>query len=835
MAVTQAQLTELYLAYFGRPPDFNGVTFYTANPSATVQSVAAAFSASPESQGLYGATFGAAQINAIYQNLFGRDAEAGGLTYWATEVASGRLSPAMAAYGILVGAQGADKTAVANKVAIAKSFYAELDTGPEMTGYAGDAAAASARSFLRTVTSEAATMTAAQAALPDAVAAAVAQGPVSGIPGATFTLTVNQDIVPGTAGNDVFNAIIAQDGDGNAISTLQDFDSIDGGDGIDTLNVTIQETVNPTLKSVEVINARFTENGILDLHNAVGVKNITVTNSSKEGSILVDGPIGSLTVKDQTENIVYYGDTATTFSLNLDNFGDAAWLNKVEMSDNVTTLNVTMNNSYASVTGVASVKTATVVATGTNVLDLGDSRAHLESLTVTGRGSLDLSRPVLTGLKTLNASVASGNITAVVDDTATSVATGSGNDTIRYTAAIDATAKIDLGAGNDTLVLNAASMAGATAAGGEGTDTLVISDATWLTAGGSRIYSGFEVLEVGGGTGTYDMDQLTSLKAVSLSAKDVAGATTISNAAAGTTLTVNSAMSANLSVTKDLAYALKSATGQNDSLTLAINAIDGDNDGTAEGGVTLSRVVANGIESISIVSSAAADTGKSGADYTHTITALNADALKTLTISGAANTTITTLNATTVTKVDASAATGSVNVDASNAAQVVSFMGGTGKDTFKGTAFGDTYNAGKGADMLTLGAVAGAQDTIILKAGDSVLNSRANGHDIITNFGTTAGGGALDVIDATSFGFTGSQRAVFSKGALSASAIDGSTLNVADFFDNSGLDRGVAVGTNAGNTYVFIDVNKDGNFSAADDLVLQLNGVTDVALSNFAF
>jgi hypothetical protein len=30
MAVTTADLTKLYLAYFGRPPDFDGIQFYTA-------------------------------------------------------------------------------------------------------------------------------------------------------------------------------------------------------------------------------------------------------------------------------------------------------------------------------------------------------------------------------------------------------------------------------------------------------------------------------------------------------------------------------------------------------------------------------------------------------------------------------------------------------------------------------------------------------------------------------------------------------------------------------------------------------------------------------------
>ena len=93
-----------------------------------------------------------AQINAIYQNLFNRDAEPAGLTYWSQEVQAGRISAAGAALAIFQGAQGADRTAAANKIQIATAFVGQLDTNAEIIGYSGTAAAASARAFLRTVT-----------------------------------------------------------------------------------------------------------------------------------------------------------------------------------------------------------------------------------------------------------------------------------------------------------------------------------------------------------------------------------------------------------------------------------------------------------------------------------------------------------------------------------------------------------------------------------------------------------------------------------------------------------------------------------------------------------
>ena len=178
MAVTQAQLEQLYLAYFGRPADFDGLVFYTSQPNATIWDVAAAFSASPESQALYGSGFNASVINNIYQNLFNRDAEPAGLLYWSQQVASGALSPAGAALGILLGAQNADAVSVANKLAAATAFTNALDTAAEIIGYNGQDAAAAARAFLHTVTSDPATLTAFLANLDAEVAAVVGVGGV---------------------------------------------------------------------------------------------------------------------------------------------------------------------------------------------------------------------------------------------------------------------------------------------------------------------------------------------------------------------------------------------------------------------------------------------------------------------------------------------------------------------------------------------------------------------------------------------------------------------------------------------------------------------------------
>jgi len=179
MAVSASDVTKLYLAYFGRPPDFDGLIYWTSQPNATIASVAALFSASPESQALYGASSLASVIDAIYMNLFNRHAEPAGLTYWETQIATGVFSPAMAAYEILTGARDTvggnlDLTAVQHKLQVATDWVAHLDTTAEITGYSGDAANASARAFLATVGSSAGSLSAAETGLDAAIAAAVA-------------------------------------------------------------------------------------------------------------------------------------------------------------------------------------------------------------------------------------------------------------------------------------------------------------------------------------------------------------------------------------------------------------------------------------------------------------------------------------------------------------------------------------------------------------------------------------------------------------------------------------------------------------------------------------
>jgi len=187
---------QIYVAYFGRPADAIGlknfsealdairvngatlkslavngkelITVITEQYSkvAALKSMIDAFGTSTESQTLYAGSSTAVFVNAIYKNVFNRDADAEGLLFWGSAIDSGALTRGAAALNIMQGAltntstQGqADAALIAKKIAVATSFTAALDTNGEILAYSGDAAAAAARNMLGTVTKDTNTTT----------------------------------------------------------------------------------------------------------------------------------------------------------------------------------------------------------------------------------------------------------------------------------------------------------------------------------------------------------------------------------------------------------------------------------------------------------------------------------------------------------------------------------------------------------------------------------------------------------------------------------------------------------------------------------------------------
>jgi hypothetical protein len=181
-----AAVQQMYVAYFGRPADTAGLDYWTnvveANAGATA-AVSAAFAASPEYIVTYFGQTNTQIVNNIYQNLFGRDADAAGRTYWANLLTNGTIKVDTIVAEVAKAALTTDAEAVENKVAASTAFTAALDTTAENAGYAGNSALTLAKAFIKTVTTDATLATAVAPANLNAQVAAVVKA------GTPFTLS----------------------------------------------------------------------------------------------------------------------------------------------------------------------------------------------------------------------------------------------------------------------------------------------------------------------------------------------------------------------------------------------------------------------------------------------------------------------------------------------------------------------------------------------------------------------------------------------------------------------------------------------------------------------
>jgi hypothetical protein len=86
----------LYVAFFARAPDTNGMSYWKGlalasglNELALMQAMAAGFASHPSFTAIYGALNDADYVDAIYLNIGGKPADAAGRNYWRSRVEAG--------------------------------------------------------------------------------------------------------------------------------------------------------------------------------------------------------------------------------------------------------------------------------------------------------------------------------------------------------------------------------------------------------------------------------------------------------------------------------------------------------------------------------------------------------------------------------------------------------------------------------------------------------------------------------------------------------------------------------------------------------------------------
>lgn len=567
MPISATDLNKAYLAYFGRPADVSGKQFFANKELADV---VATFDGSAESQALYGGDT-TAKINAIYNNLFNRDAEPAGLLYWLGQINSGKITPTGAALSILNGAAGSDATAVANKLAAADAFVSAIDTTAEIVGYSGMDAVASARTWLKSVDSTAASLTAAVAGAQAAVTAAAASGTGEG--GGGYQLTSGTDV---RSANVFTGGLVYTPGGDDRVNSLQDEDRLTGTGTNPTLNATLGNAndngdtiVTPTLNGIQTVNVAFTGSGGnavtgLDLQDATGLETVNVTRVTAASNTArienIQSALDNMSVKNSNANNA--GVIEFSFGANVlrgDNTGSLV-LNNVQ----VATVNVGRNTSgMASGVGLQGYEQLTLESKGstnsvTN-LNLPMDTGTVGKLTITGTEDLTIggsanivnvtNNALLEGLSVytantgiaqaggriaaINASALDGDLTLVLDNV---LDIGKAE-----TSGVVQDVTVTGGKGNDTFVLYDAVQAGDVIDGGEGSDTLLFYAGSSIASVAKGMENASFLIDADtANTITADFDNLASITATTVRniGSDLVGGVLVSDAEAGGTVTL---------------------------------------------------------------------------------------------------------------------------------------------------------------------------------------------------------------------------------------------------------------------------------------------------------
>ena len=803
-------IQQLYIAYFGRPADPVGLAYWAANVDAANGSVAqviVGFSSSTESGVLYAGATTAQKVSSIYLALFNRNPEAAGLAYWVAQIDSGTVSQAQAAYQIQASAGAGDAAAVANKLALAKAFTAQIDTPTELAGYSGTTAAAYGRSFLSTVDSTSASVNSATTQLGNAVATAT--GTTITVPpvtppavATTYALTTGIDTLVAGAGNDTFTATL--DSSNFALGQLNKGDSIDGGAGTDTLSLTVTGASVGSLPAVTLSNIEklliqdLNKAGSVSTYNLAGITGLTsvVSNVSTSAMSLSNVNTGA------TVGILGNGTTTVSnLSFSMVNASDAVNVlfdGGVKGSPTVVNSNGTASMATITSNGAAnSVGTISLTLGGDtlNTLTLNattDLTSALSStdyaasgtLTVTGAGKVNLGSTLGFDGAIINASANTGGLTIALSNNIKSFSGGSGADRLLGTTTVANTSSIDGGTGIDTV------------------------SATLINAGNAAVFENFELIDLGG-----TANSGSPLNVALMSDSTISGVV-ISGGSTGNYLLSNlieSTSGFNVNVTGSspgsfvtLGFTSGSVGGSSDVLNYTFNNLAGT--ATDAGSVT-----SLGIETITI---------SSGGLTTGNALRIVDNAAKSIVITGdkALNLTLAAQSGKggALTELDGSAATGSLTITTaattSFGQSALAIKTGSGNDTITvatsalGGSFGSTVTTGTGTDKVVVTA-ATVKDTLNLQL------------TTLADFG---------VGDSLTFGntltFVTTQHVPVSPADLASAltqASQGQAANFARWF------------TFSGDTYIIDNVDGIDGIDVTD-IVVKLSGTVDLSGATFS-
>lgn len=495
-----------------------------------------------------------------------------------------------------------------------------------------------------------------------------------------------------------------------------------------------------------------------------------------------------------------YADNVTTATINVSGGTKNGGINLTGAG----VTSVIINSTGAANTNTSLILPATTTALQINAavdLNVGSvfsvGGGSLRTITVSGSAAAvalgTISSPALTSID-MSGLTAGGGVATIGAAPASTYLGGAGKDVVTIAADAVITGTVNGNAG--------------------GNDVIAFVTSNSLTSATAALISNFEVLKVSATTGAqaYDSTLVTGITKyqVGMSFNDV----TLTKLSAAPDVTITGS-------TQGVALNLLAAGGNTDSVSVTMEP-DATNIGGANLGVSVGALKIAGVETLNLHSRGLLV----GALTSHAVTNdVGNTVLSKVVIDGdqAIIFATGTLTDAVDLAIDAAAATGRVTIDGTAAVKRLDIKGGTSSDTIITGSGGATVLGGAGGDAITLGA--GADVVSYESAGDStqdflnVAGTAAGKMDVITGF--LAG---TDRIDLSSLGFVNDARVFVSKTFASVDALLAAEAQ-ASFYVEASLTRGAVAARVGADTYLVVDVDHDGLFNAAGDLVVKLAGV----------
>ena len=497
----------------------------------------------------------------------------------------------------------------------------------------------------------------------------------------------------GSAGDDKFYLK-------NNTTNLHAYNTLDGGEGNDTLILDGKDLGGATIRNIEnlVVNGgidadydmslfatSFTLNGgRAQLTNVAGQKLGTDNATSLDVAMAAGQTSVDLTILNRAPgaDVTLQGDSLSSVKLAVDEGVNGLDLKTAGADTKVTDLAITATVSEAE-NDVAEV----------NAEDLDE----LANVTVAGDGAVELAVANGDKLKAVNAAENTGGVTVDLSGADNAAFTGgAGADKLTVEGSKVAHT---LGAGDDTVVVSDATFAdlakGFSVDGGEGTDTLQMSATLAKDFKTADVATNFEILKLAGGTGTVNMDNFGDIDHVAVGALN--GAVTLNNMGNGGLLEYVATPGQQVTVN------VKGA-GDTDSTNDVLNVTISDDNVVDANTLTVANV-----ETINITADDT-DLGEDDAPVQHSMT-LTAAAATTVNISGDAELSLTLTDSDKITKIDASGNTGGLTVDLTSitneANAFVTLTGSSADDTIT-MGIGNVITGGEGKDAFTATAAGAA-------------------------------------------------------------------------------------------------------------------------------